>query len=146
MNLQLFIIQLYSFLLFWNSSVHNEYVMFSIESDNEWNDPNEVKVVFDNQKNALYFSREPIPSGKKYDNKVIAYKQVCVIPFTRKGLNEYLALNKSNLELIESVDMNRILENGGQIKMVETKYKSYSVDTPEDLEKVVLMMKQDWFE
>ena len=42
--------------------------------------------------------------------------------------------------------MLRVIENGIPVKMVQTNYKTHAVDTPEDLEKVVLMMKQDWFE
>ena len=50
-------------------------LMKKIESQKEWIDPNEVKVVVDINNNALYFSREPIPSSKKYQKKINAYKQ-----------------------------------------------------------------------
>ena len=111
-------------------------LMAKINSDNEWNDPNEIKVVVDKNSNALYFSREPIPSNKKYDGKITAFKQVCIIPFTRLGLKKYLSLPETDLEIIESIDMNRILENGGIVRMVLTAHETFAVDTPEDLEKV----------
>ena len=71
-----------------DSTIDAVNLMADINSKEEWQDPNEVKVVVDNNNNALYFSREPIPSNKKYDGKISAYKQVCIIPFTREGLYE----------------------------------------------------------
>lgn len=115
-------------------------LMAKLNSIEEWEDPNEVKVVVNKSSNALYFSREPIPSKQKYDDKITAYKQVCIIPFTRKGLKNYLSLPETTLEKIESVDMNRILEHGGTVKMVYTKYNTYAVDTLQDLEKVEKLM------
>jgi 3-deoxy-manno-octulosonate cytidylyltransferase (CMP-KDO synthetase) len=70
-------------------------------------------------------------------------KQVCVIPFTRIFLLEYNTMEPTPLEIIESVDMMRILENGQKIKMVPTNYKTKAVDTIEDLQKVIIMMQND---
>lgn len=109
----------------------------------EFEDPNEVKVVMDKQNNAIYFSREPIPSRKKGVLGVPMKKQVCIIPFTRDFLLEYNKMEPTPLEIIESVDMMRIIENGMKVKMVPTEYKTKAVDTREDLEKVVLVMKED---
>ena len=114
-----------------------------IESIDEFEDPNEVKVVTDKFGNALYFSREPIPSRKKGISKVPMKKQVCVIPFRRDFLLEYNQMESTPLEIIESVDMMRIIENGLKVKMVPTEYNTKSVDTKEDLEKVVELMKED---
>ena len=109
----------------------------------EFEDPNEVKVVMDKQNNALYFSREPIPSRKKGILDVPMKKQVCVIPFQRDFLLEYNEMEPTPLEIIESVDMMRILENGGNVKMIPTKYKTKAVDTIEDLDRVIEMMRGD---
>ncbi len=114
-----------------------------LESVEEFEDPNEVKVVLDQNNFALYFSREPIPSRKKGVLDVPMKKQVCVIPFERDFLLEYNSTPPTPLEIIESVDMMRILETGGKVKMVETKYKTKAVDTKEDLKKVIEMMKRD---
>ena len=97
----------------------------------------------DKNHNALYFSREPIPSRKKSILKVPMKKQVCIIPFTRDFLLEYNKMEQTPLEKIESVDMMRIIENGGKIKMCNTKYKTKAVDTEEDLALVREMMKKD---
>jgi len=114
-----------------------------LKSIKEFEDPNEVKVVMDKENNALYFSREPIPSRKKGIQQVPMKKQVCVIPFTRDFLLEYNQMEPTPLEIIESVDMMRILENGKKVKMIDTKYETKAVDTKEDLEKVVEMMRDD---
>jgi len=116
-------------------------LMATIESVEEFEDPNEVKVVVGNDNNALYFSREPIPSRKKGHATVPMYKQVCVIPFQREFLLEFNRLEQTPLEIIESVDMLRVLENGGKVHMVPVSTISKSVDTPEDLREVVSMMK-----
>ena len=109
----------------------------------EFEDPNEVKVVLDKQNNAIYFSREPIPSRKKGILEVPMKKQVCVIPFTRDFLLKYNAMDPTPLEIIESVDMMRVIENGMKVKMIQTKYETKAVDTQEDLNKVIEMMKKD---
>lgn len=120
-------------------------LMAEIKTVEEWEDPNAVKVVVDNNNNALYFSREPIPSKKKYNGKITAYKQVCIIPFTGEGLKSYLSLEETTLEKVESIDMNRILENGGKVKMVHTEHNTYAVDTKNDLLKVQKLMVDNTF-
>jgi 3-deoxy-manno-octulosonate cytidylyltransferase (CMP-KDO synthetase) len=118
-------------------------LMTKILSRKEWEDPNEVKVVTDRDNYALYFSREPIPSNLKYNDKIFAYKQVCVIPFKRDMLIKYTKLDATPLETIESVDMNRLLEHGYKVKMIETTFQTLAVDTPEELKIVEEKMKID---
>ena len=118
-------------------------LMSELKSVKEQEDPNEVKVVVDLQGNALYFSREPIPSRKKGGTGIKALKQVCIIPFRRDFLFQYLDLPPTPLEIIESVDMNRILEHGLKVKMVLTEHQTYAVDTLEDLKLVETRMRKD---
>lgn len=118
-------------------------LMSPLMSRQEHEDPNEVKVVVDRQGFALYFSREPIPSWKKSAKDVPMLKQVCIIPFRRDFLLKFNELEQTPLEIIESVDMLRILEYGGKVKMVLTGYDTYSVDTIEDLNRVEELMKND---
>ena len=115
----------------------------NIKTLQEFEDPNEVKVVLDKDDYALYFSREPIPSRKKGFEEVPMFKQVCVIPFMRDFLLEYNSLDQTQLEKIESVDMMRVLENGKKIKMVYIDEENCSVDTLNDLNKVIELMKND---
>ena len=71
------------------------------------------------------------------------YKQVCVIPFHRDYLLEFNKTKQTPLEIIESVDMLRTIENRGIVKMVYTKNTTYSVDTKQDLDNVEKLMKSD---
>ena len=118
-------------------------LMSRLETQEEHEDPNEVKVVVDQQDFALYFSREPIPSRKKGALQVPMLKQVCIIPFKRDFLLQFNNLIPTPLEIIESVDMLRVLEHGYKVKMVMSDYRTYSVDTPEDLEYVNKCMEND---
>ncbi len=114
-----------------------------ITNTDEYEDPNEVKVVLDNYNDAIYFSREPIPSSKKGAKNFDIFKQVCVIPFRRKALMDFNNLEETPLEIIESVDMMRIIENGKKVRMVKIEEDSYSVDVKSDLDKVIKLMKTD---
>lgn len=118
-------------------------LMATMGSIAEHEDPNEVKVVVDKQNFALYFSREPIPSRKKGITNVQMLKQVCVIPFDRDFLLEYNSMEQTPLEIVESVDMMRILENGMKVKMIFTEEDTYAVDTQEDLDNVIEKMNED---
>lgn len=114
-----------------------------IKTEQEFKDPNEVKVVVDEQGYAIYFSRQPIPSGAKWNGDIPMQKQVCIIPFRRDYLLEYNETPQTPLEQIESVDMLRIIENGGKIRMVPMEHETLSVDTPYDLERVIEAMAED---
>jgi len=118
-------------------------LMTSLKTKDEHEDPAEVKVVVDKNNNAMYFSREPIPSRKKGVDNVPMLKQVCIIPFRRDFLLEYNNMEQMPLEIIESVDMNRLLENGIRIRMVMREEETYSVDTISDLKNVNDKMKND---
>lgn len=118
-------------------------LMAPIKSKAEHQDLNEIKVVADLNGFALYFSREPIPSYKKGTKGIPIHKQVCIIPFKRDFLFKFNELASTPLEKIESVDMLRVLEHGYKIKMVLTKFDTYSVDTVGDLQRVEKLMKND---
>jgi len=118
-------------------------LMAPIKTKEEQEDPNEVKVVVDLENYAMYFSREPIPSWKKGAKSVPMLKQVCIIPFQRDFLIRFNELPQTPLEIIESVDMLRVLEYGYKVKMIFSDYDTYSVDTKADLEEVQNHMKND---
>jgi len=111
-----------------------------IEDVNEFEDRNCIKTVCDLNSNALFFSREPIPTRKFGD--VPMKKQVCIIPFKRDFLLEYIKLEPTPLEIVESIDMMRILEHGLNVYMIPTKHQTHAVDTEDDLNKVEKIMKQ----
>lgn len=118
-------------------------VMSPVSSEIEHRDPNEVKVVVDVDSNALYFSREPIPSNTRRESNIPLLKQVCIIPYRRSFLLKFNAMEQTPLERAESVDMMRVLEHGYKVKMVMTKNETYSVDTVEDLREVEVLLKKD---
>jgi 3-deoxy-manno-octulosonate cytidylyltransferase (CMP-KDO synthetase) len=126
-----------------DSSINVVNLMARMKTVEEFEDPNEVKVVVGLDGNALYFSREPIPSRKKGAANVPMLKQVCIIPFRRDYLLKFNSMPETPLERIESVDMMRILENGEQVRMVMTDAETLSVDTPEDSERVSKLMNGD---
>lgn len=113
-------------------------LMAEIKNESEFLDRNCIKVVCKLNGDALYFSREPIPTHAK-GSRVMA-KQVCVIPFLRDYLLEYNAMSTTPLEIAESVDMLRVLEHGGSVRMIPTNYETHSVDTIEDLRLVEKLM------
>lgn len=113
-----------------------------ISGDEEFEDRNCIKVVLDRAGNALYFSREPIPTRSKGTNAPMG-KQICVIPFTRDFLLEYTRMAPTPLEIAESVDMMRVLEHGLDVRMVPTQYGSMSVDTEADRVRVERAMLED---
>jgi len=126
-----------------NSETNVVNLIARMKTVEEFEDPNEVKVVVNLDSNALYFSREPVPSRKKGINDVPMFKQVCIIPFKRDYLIKFNSMPETPLEQIESVDMMRILEHGENVHMVMTDEDTLSVDTPQDLERVVEMMRHD---
>jgi len=116
----------------------------SIDTEDAFRNTNNVKVVADENWNALYFSREPIPNLHNVSlEEVDVYKQVCVIPFEREFLFDFTSMEETRLEKIESIDMLRLLENGYGVRLVETDRNVYSVDTPDDHEIVNKIMEQD---
>jgi len=126
-----------------DDSINVVNLMAPIKTREEHDDPNCPKVVVDRQNFALYFSREPIPSWKKGAKDVPMLKQVCIIPFRRDFLLKFNELTPTPLEIVESVDMLRVLEHGYKVKMVWEDFDTYCVDTPDDLKKVEEFMKKD---
>ena len=115
-----------------------------IESEEEYRDPNTIKVVIDLNGDALYFSREPVPTGQILGfGKIPVFKQVCIIPFRRDLLLKYARLEPTPLEQAESVDMMRFLEHGYRVRLIETEVSTHAVDTPADLAMVESLMERD---
>ena len=104
-----------------------------LDSEEEFNNPNVVKVVFDNEQNALYFSRSPIPfrrNAGQADN----YAHIGLYVYKREALEKMTKLPQSPLELTESLEQLRALQNGMKIKTAVVNYKPIGIDTPEDVE------------
>lgn len=113
----------------------------NVASQEEFEDRNCIKVVLDINDNAMFFSREPIPT-QKFDLNVPMKKQVCIIPFTKQFLIDYQNMDPTPLEMVESIDMMRVLENGFNVKMIPTNFTTSAVDTKEDLLRVQDLMSE----
>lgn len=118
-------------------------LMGVIDNEITFLDVNEVKVVVDLKGCALYFSREPIPSRWHGFENLPIKKQLGLIFFRRNYLLHFNELSQTPLEIIESIDMLRVLENGDSIKMVEVDGKTIGVDTKEDFETAEKLLEND---
>ena len=128
---------------FKDSSVDIVNIMSRLDNYQDFIDKNNVKVVVDCNSDALYFSREPIPSPWKGIENLSMYMQTGVIAFRHEALLKFNSMDETTLEQTESVDMNRVLEMGGSIRMVATEFKTIGVDTPQELKDSEELMRND---
>jgi 3-deoxy-manno-octulosonate cytidylyltransferase (CMP-KDO synthetase) len=103
--------------------------------DGEWERPEVVKVVTDFSGNALYFSRAPIPARRGRGPSPLARAHVGMYAFTAAFLERFAALTPGRLEREEQLEQLRALEHGYRIRVVDTTYRGFGVDTPQDLER-----------
>jgi len=116
----------------------------SIDNEADFYSANTIKVIMNQRGDALYMSRQPIPTLNKLGfEHTLAHKQVCIIPFRRATLIDYSRLPPTPLEQLESVDMLRLLEHGYRVKMVKTEFDTQAVDTEDDLIRVAKLMESD---
>ena len=131
-----------------DSTLEMSTISRPFSSVSEFNNPNVVKVVTNASGDALYFSRAPIPASAA---STVAQRAQAVVPSTarahvglyvyrRETLLRLAALPPAPLELQESLEQLRALANGIRIRVVETRHMAAGVDTPDDLERVRLMM------
>lgn len=105
-------------------------------------DMNTVKVVADLRDRVLYFSRAPIPSRARAAS-VPMYQQTGVMGFAANFLDRFSAMPQTPLEIIESVDMMRVLEHGLPIALVRSDTETIGVDTPADLARAEMILETD---
>ena len=109
-------------------------------------DPNVVKVVCDRRNYALYFSRSPIPFIRDWSDRAANlqcyWQHVGLYVFRRDFLLKFSKMPQSPLERIEKLEQLRVIEAGIPIVVVDTKYESIGVDTPEDLRRVAEFLKK----
>lgn len=103
--------------------------------------PNTVKVITDINGDAIYFSRYAVPYNRD-DRLINYYKHIGVYGYTKKFLKKYVSLPQSSLELAESLEQLRAIENGYKIRVIETKYNSIGVDLPEHVKLVEAELKK----
>ena len=118
-------------------------LIYKIIRDEEINDPNHVKTVFDKDYYALYFSRSAIPFQRNPEDSIAPtyYKHLGFYAYRKGFLLTYVALPEGEWERFEKLEQLRVLEYGYKIKVVLTEYDSVEVDTKEELVRVASLMK-----
>jgi 3-deoxy-manno-octulosonate cytidylyltransferase (CMP-KDO synthetase) len=129
--------------LFSDPKIEIVNVMSRLKTYEQFVDKNNVKVVVNCDNDAIYFSREPIPSPWHGIDELPMYQQTGIIVFRRNALARFNGIAETSLEKIESIDMNRIIETGGKIRMVLTESTTIGVDTQKDLNEVQNLMLSD---
>jgi len=128
----------------------------ALRSEMELCDPNVVKVITDHQNRALYFSRFPLPfrekrkvdsvdAGKEPPEAVSLagdFKHIGLYCYRKRFLQKFASMEPGFLEKTEKLEQLRVLENGYRIAVALTKQESFGVDTPEDLKKVISLLKE----
>ena len=125
-----------------NADVEIATQMIVVKNKEELFDAGEAKIVLNENSEALYFSRSPIPfvrnvSEENWHLHHTFYRQVGMYAYRKDILEKITKLPVSSLEKAESLEQLRWLQNGFKIKCVLTKYESHCLDVPEDVEKVI---------
>jgi 3-deoxy-manno-octulosonate cytidylyltransferase (CMP-KDO synthetase) len=108
-------------------------------------DPNEIKVVFNERNEPIYMSRSKIPSSDHSEVEVQYWKQICVFAFTWRSMTRfYQEFELGALEAAESIELIRAIENSMNFKVIESLAQMVSVDTPADLIRAEVLMKEDY--
>lgn len=118
-----------------NFKVDLASLMREITSESDINNPNNVKVVVDQNLFALYFSRSVIPYPREKNVSVRYFQHIGIYAFRKQALLDFYSLPMKSLEASEKLEQLRYLEFGKRIKMVETTHVGIGIDTIEDLEK-----------
>ncbi|MEM0578616.1 3-deoxy-manno-octulosonate cytidylyltransferase [Flavobacterium polysaccharolyticum] len=124
-----------------NQHVDLASLMREITNENEINNPNNVKVVVDQNGFALYFSRSVIPYPREINVGVRYMHHIGIYAFRKQALLDFYSLPMKSLEASEKLEQLRYLEFGKRIKMVETTHVGIGIDTAEDLEKARQLLK-----
>ncbi|KFC20682.1 3-deoxy-manno-octulosonate cytidylyltransferase [Chryseobacterium sp. FH1] len=111
-----------------------------LKESEEIKNPNNVKVITDNNGFALYFSRSVIPFHRELSYNVKYYKHIGVYAFRKEVLLKFSSLEMTPMEISEKLEQLRYLENGMKIRMIETDFVGIGIDTPEDLEKAKMLL------
>jgi len=128
--------------LFDDTSVQFASAMHQIDSLEDLHNPNVVKVITDINGDAIYFSRNPIPYCRDGEaNYKNFFQHIGIYGYRREFLEKFSKLPSSTLENAERLEQLRAIENGFKVRMLKTDYRSFGVDTAEDLKRVEDILK-----
>ncbi|MBN1107718.1 MAG: 3-deoxy-manno-octulosonate cytidylyltransferase [Bacteroidales bacterium] len=127
---------------FRDDSVQIATLVRKVGEEEDISNPNQVKAILDKDANAIYFSRSPIPyfrgaDIREWTRNHVYYKHLGLYAYTADALNTITTLGQSPLEIAESLEQNRWIENGLKIRTAITDHESLSIDTPDDLRRAL---------
>jgi len=122
-----------------NASVGSAYTLFK---DNDFDDPNNVKVTLSNSNRALYFSRNIIPNNFT-DIKVSYFHHVGIYSYNYETLSTFVSLPRSKNEISENLEQLRFLDNGYDIYLEEIEELSIGIDTETDYKKALKILNDN---
>jgi 3-deoxy-manno-octulosonate cytidylyltransferase (CMP-KDO synthetase) len=123
----------------------NDFTMVSLYKEinsSLADDPNHVKVIVDENGDAIYFSRSKIPYNRDHYVDISYFGHLGIYGFSKKSLNKFCSLPVSSLENIEKLEQLRAISCGEKISMVKVDSKSFGIDTKEDLENALAVFGQ----
>lgn len=131
---------------FQDAQVEIATLVKKISDTEDLRNPNRIKVVLGKDQNAIYFSRSPVPHAaniplENWTKKYTFYKHIGIYAWRTETLKSLLSLNATELEKRESLEQLRWLYHGYPIKTVETAFETPNIDVPEDVEKVLKVLR-----
>ena len=126
---------------FQDNSVDISTLAIASSSESDFLNANRIKVVMDTNNDALYFSRSAIPNQSKTKNPVTFYKHIGIYAFRREILLETQNMEPCAIELSESLEQLRWMHFGKKIRIVLTNVETPNIDSPEDVDKVLRLLK-----
>lgn len=141
------VIDFTSKLLLQNSDLGCANPVETISNESELDNPHRVKAILSNKERLIYLSRQSIPCSKfDIDKEAVFFRQTCVMAFRGDFLQKFSLMPQTNLELVEGIDMLRLIQNEFPIASGIIDHATYPVDVPEDISNIENILKQDhWF-
>jgi len=126
---------------FQDNAVDISTLAIASSSESDFLNENRIKVVMDTNNDALYFSRSAIPNQSKTKNPVTFYKHIGIYAFRREILLETQNMEPCAIEFSESLEQLRWMHFGKKIRIVPTNVETPNIDSPEDVDKVLRLLK-----
>jgi 3-deoxy-manno-octulosonate cytidylyltransferase (CMP-KDO synthetase) len=127
-----------------DAEVNGVVLSMPITDEEQFNDPNTLKIIHNIKGDILYTSRAPIPYCKEWSPNIGAKRIYGIFGFRWNFLQKFTQIPESPLEIVESCDSNRLYDNGLTQRVAFYPYiDSFAVDTPEDAVKVEKYIKND---
>jgi len=138
------VIEFVSELLLKNPDVGCANPVERITDKTELDNPHRIKAVVSNNERLIYLTRQSIPSSEfDIDNEATFYRQTCVMSFRGDFLQKFCLMPQTNLELVEGIDMLRLIQNDYPIACSIIEGATYPVDVPDDIKTIEKVFQND---